>query len=201
MHNIPVMDFAAAKSGLRHEAKRKLAEFQNLEYGSECMVKRLLDSEIYATASNVVGFLPIQKEPLLVPVLRDCIESGRRLFLPSYSCENEDYSLSEVGGLDEKWLEKGRYGILEPRHDLPAMRPPFHFSDRTIWLVPGLAFSSNGARLGRGGGYYDRLLHCSDGVKVGVLFQCQILNDIPQYEYDMNMDFLLTENELAGCSI
>ena len=69
-----------------------------------------------------------------------------------------------------------------------------------IWLVPGLAFSEDGARLGRGGGYYDRLLNGADGIKVGLLFECQLAAQIPVMDYDIRMDYLLTEARIINCA-
>ncbi len=62
-------------------------------------------------------------------------------------------------------------------------------------LVPGLAFSRNGYRLGRGGGFYDRLLagRARDAVKVGVGFELQLTDDIPRAEHDVILDRVITD--------
>ena len=83
---------------------------------------------------------------------------------------------------------RGAYGIWEPLG--PAIDP------RTIdlALVPGLAFAPDGRRLGRGGGYYDRLLPTlrGDCLKVGVAFDEQILDDLPTEPHDALLEIVVT---------
>jgi len=59
-------------------------------------------------------------------------------------------------------------------------------------LVPGVAFDLCGCRLGRGGGFYDRLLAETHGVKCGIAFDEQITGEVPTGEHDLQMDFILT---------
>lgn len=58
-------------------------------------------------------------------------------------------------------------------------------------LVPGLAFTAQGLRLGRGGGYFDRFLKSFTGTSVGVCFQEQVLEEIPVEPHDQSVDALL----------
>ncbi|MFL6530221.1 MAG: 5-formyltetrahydrofolate cyclo-ligase [Chthoniobacterales bacterium] len=62
-------------------------------------------------------------------------------------------------------------------------------------LVPGLAFSRDGHRLGRGGGFYDRLLagRARDAAKIGVAFALQLRNDVPRAEHDVILDAVVTD--------
>ena len=62
-------------------------------------------------------------------------------------------------------------------------------------LVPGLAFSRDGHRLGRGGGFYDRLLagRARDAVKVGVCFALQLHEAIPSEVHDVVLDAVITD--------
>jgi 5-formyltetrahydrofolate cyclo-ligase len=59
-------------------------------------------------------------------------------------------------------------------------------------LVPGMAFDSSGNRLGRGQGFYDRLLAETSGVKCGVGYDFQLLEKIPAEPHDAKVDFILT---------
>ena len=81
-------------------------------------------------------------------------------------------------------LSKGYKGIMEPSADLPDVNP----DDIGFALVPGLAFTADGKRLGRGKGFYDRLLprlHCPTA---GLAWSCQILEDLPTDEWDVTVD-------------
>jgi 5-formyltetrahydrofolate cyclo-ligase len=68
-------------------------------------------------------------------------------------------------------------------------------SEIDLWLIPGLAFSPDGIRLGRGGGYYDRLLAGTSGTKAGILYECQLMPDIPFESHDICMNILVMENK------
>ena len=65
-----------------------------------------------------------------------------------------------------------------------------------IFLVPGLAFSRAGVRLGRGKGLYDKLLSkYSSSIKIGICSSKNLLDEIPKEEHDICMDYIFTENE------
>jgi 5-formyltetrahydrofolate cyclo-ligase len=65
-----------------------------------------------------------------------------------------------------------------------------------LTLVPGLAYDPRGWRLGYGGGYYDRFLKNYRGISLGVSFDALLLNSLPHEEYDISMDWILTEKTL-----
>ena len=188
------------KAALRAEYKERLRGLCGRERLSAALASRLAASELLAAASVMVGFMPIRQEPDIFGTMERWLAAGRRLFLPVYSAEDGGYRLAEVGGLDEKWISRGKFGIPEPVRTITGVLPPFHFTMPAIWLVPGLAFSEDGARLGRGGGYYDRLLKGADGVKIGLLYECQLAAEIPALDYDIRMDFLLTETRTIDCA-
>ncbi len=89
----------------------------------------------------------------------------------------------------------GRYSLREPRADLL----PLALGDLDVVIVPGLAFDSTGARLGRGGGLYDRLLARVAGlpagnrpVSVGVCVDEQVVEKVPVEAHDLRVDMILT---------
>jgi len=92
-------------------------------------------------------------------------------------------------------LTSGMVGILEPHID---KHPEALIENIDLFLCPGLSFSKSGARLGYGGGYYDRVLgkkkHTSHAI--GVSMAMQVLEDIPCEEHDVFMDYVLTEEGL-----
>lgn len=64
-------------------------------------------------------------------------------------------------------------------------------------LIPGVGFDLQGSRLGRGGGYYDRYLESYRGMKIGVCFECQVVERIYCEPHDQKMDVLITEERVA----
>lgn len=63
-------------------------------------------------------------------------------------------------------------------------------------IVPGLAFDVSGSRIGYGGGYYDRYLEGYKGEKIGLCFEEQILPNLPQDNWDIKMDQVITNSEV-----
>ncbi len=83
-------------------------------------------------------------------------------------------------------LVPGAYGILEPRKRLKRFEPP----QIDLFLCPGLGFDHSGARIGRGKGFYDKILANArpDAVKLGVCFGFQLVNKIDTEEHDIRMN-------------
>ena len=189
----------AAKAELRAVYSGLLRGLKDRDGLSAALVSRLEASELLAGTMVMVGFMPIRQEPDITGAMGRWLEKGRRLFLPAYSEADGCYRLAEVGGLDEEWISKGKFGILEPVRTISCALPPFDFTMPAIWLVPGVAFSMGGARLGRGGGYYDRLLKGASGTKIALLYECQIADCIPVLEHDIRVDYLLTETRTIRC--
>lgn len=88
-------------------------------------------------------------------------------------------------------LERGAFGTLSPLADAPEVTPD-------ILLVPLVAFDRTGARLGQGGGFYDRgmaMLHASGytTVRIGLAFATQEVESVPHAPHDIRMDWIVTE--------
>ncbi|MDH6534520.1 5-formyltetrahydrofolate cyclo-ligase [Parabacteroides sp. PM5-20] len=113
----------------------------------------------------------------------------KQLLLPLVDGEN----LKLLPYTDKQSLQKGAYGILEP-----GEKPGFSVDENEIDLliVPGIAFDRQGNRLGRGKGYYDRLLSSLSNPKIGLCFSFQLHEQIPTETFDIQMDGVITEKEV-----
>jgi 5-formyltetrahydrofolate cyclo-ligase len=110
---------------------------------------------------------------------------GKQILLPRVSRRPRRLRLFEVHNLDAD-LEVVAMGISEPRLDLPE-HPP----ESVDWaLIPGLAFDRRGYRVGRGGGYYDRLLPRlrPDAVCWALGYDCQLIEGLPHEDHDAPLD-------------
>jgi 5-formyltetrahydrofolate cyclo-ligase len=94
-------------------------------------------------------------------------------------------------------LRPGRFGIREP--DVEAC-PVREVGEIDVALVPGLAWDREGHRLGRGGGYYDRLLAHPDwrGFRCGLFFAAQETPTVPHEPWDIRLDAIVTEREVVS---
>lgn len=111
-------------------------------------------------------------------------------------CREKDLLLPVVVGDDlelrryrsEEDLAMGAFGILEPT-GIPFTQP----ADIDLIVVPGVAFDSRGNRLGRGRGYYDRLLpRLTKARKIGICFPFQLVEHVPTEPLDICMDEIIT---------
>jgi len=125
----------------------------------------------------------------LLPMLK---QAGKRVIVPWCKVAYNDLGIAEIHDISED-TAPGRYGIREPREQL---RGNFLKSDISVVLCPGLAFDTDGKRLGHGKGYYDTFLNeIRDHVYiVGLAYQCQISDTKFPFDYtDVAMDEIITE--------
>ncbi len=114
------------------------------------------------------------------PYIEHVLRAGVEVVAPRWN--GSTYELARLKGLDGANLRTGPMGIREPSEADIVEPPQVH-----AWIVPGLAFTRDGKRLGYGGGWYDRLLASApaDAVKIGVAYPFQIASDIPAGPHDI----------------
>ena len=161
-----------------------------------------------ASAGCVGGYVPMKGEVDLTPLCANLAENGTRICLPRSigaakneksmrgvrkNAGNTAYVMAGVALeslMTNGLLMKGMFGIPEPFQSTEIVPN----SDVDVWLVPALAFDEQGNRLGRGGGFYDRFLAESAGLRIGVGYEQMVLNDkLPCDEWDQRMDVIVTE--------
>jgi len=135
----------------------------------------------------VLAYAPLPREVQLDPALVTLATEGR-LVLPRVA--GESLALHRVADL--AGLQHGALGTREPSDEHPRVEP----GDIDVVLVPGLAFGRDGSRLGRGGGYFDRLLPRLGARRVGVCFAQQLFDTVPTEPHDARVDAIVTED---GC--
>ena len=179
---------AEEKQSLRREARRKLGSLPKIRSrvaGMEILGHLALWLEWHRSRS-VCLYCALPSEPeILTPW-----PAGKKVSLPRVS--GEDLKLHYTQSAEE--LVEGKFGNLEPKANAP--KAPFQAD---FILVPGLAFDSSGGRLGRGAGYYDRLLTKFEGVRAGVCFSELLVDQVPCESHDIRMDFVLTPEGIISC--
>ncbi|MCP3998194.1 MAG: 5-formyltetrahydrofolate cyclo-ligase [bacterium] len=134
---------------------------------------------------TVLVFLPLAEEINLEPLLS--ADSETRFVATRTPDRGGDLSIHELGGP----LEVHRLGFLQPHESARRVGP----DEIDIALLPGLAFDLFGNRLGRGAGYFDRLLLATrQGVRlVGVVPSDLVVDELPVSAHDVPVGFLATE--------
>ena len=114
--------------------------------------------------------------------IEHALDRGVRAVAPRWN--GKAYELAELTGLDDGRLRPGPMGIREPAE--PRIVSPECVD---TWIVPGLAFTKDGKRLGYGGGWYDRLMAKArdNAVRLAVAYTFQIVDDIPDEPHDVRL--------------
>ncbi len=177
------------------KAKLSLLDEQAIQNKSVLLSKNLshlLVSELYVIQKKLVLglYAPLDKEPrwnCLLPEFRFTA-------FPSFekTATMMTFKLSSLEGLECK--DDFGVKILGPLQECPVVIPD-------VIILPGLAFSKSGERLGRGKGFYDKYLSNFSGVKVGVCFSDQLEEEIPTESHDIVLDYIVTENEIINCKV
>lgn len=181
-----------AKAALRQAilSRRDTADVASRTRASQLITQRLYALPEYRAANVIVGYASFGSELDTSAFLAGILADGKQLLLPRVNRAQRVLELRHVVDLD-KDLVAGVWGIREPAQRCPML------SDATIgfMLVPGVAFTAQGARLGYGGGFYDHLLASLDkGVaRIAAAFDLQMVDQLPEDPHDQRVDGIVTE--------
>ena len=180
---------AAQKARMRTEMRGRLDRVDSLARceGSALAGNRLLAQEVWCSARTVGFFVPLPDEMDVWLWMVTALESGKNVALPAFDPIPRTYGMRQIRdpGSD---LGAGRYGVMEPGGHCGEVE----LNRLDLILVPGLAFDVRGHRLGRGKGYFDRMLEGVGAVKCGVGLDEQIVDYIPVEPHDEIMTCILT---------
>ncbi|QPK64757.1 5-formyltetrahydrofolate cyclo-ligase [Methylomonas sp. LL1] len=159
--------------------------------------RRVISQPWYAEADTILWYLHCRSEVRTLPAVIAQLAGDKRIAVPYCTVDQHGdkcLGLWHLQALDE--LQPGMWNILEPppeRWREPAKQISPNQLD--VVIVPGVAFDSEGGRLGNGAGYYDRLLRQvrPDTLLAGVCYQSQLLPAITMQSHDVYMDRVITE--------
>jgi 5-formyltetrahydrofolate cyclo-ligase len=154
---------------------------------SQEICRRLLAKPVWQEARNVLLFVPRRDEPDIWPLADLAQRSGKTVALPRFLPGSNRYEAAVVGEAARD-LVPGKFGIREPAPDCPVIA----LNRLDLVLVPALAFDWHGRRLGRGKGFYDRLLADVSGTTCGVALDEQLVADLPVEPHDILLNCILT---------
>ena len=168
------------------------------QQSSDRVQHHLIESALYADADTVVLYAPKDNEISTWLILERALADRRRVLFPKI--ESNDSTLSLMDVRDRQELRPGAFGLLEPAGS--EMVSAAHL-ERALICVPGVAFSMSGQRLGRGGGYYDRLLATvpPSAITVGLAYSFQVLDRLPESPHDQRLGFIVTTFALYAARI
>ena len=155
------------------------------------ITQRLLRLDSYRATPSVLAYMSFGSEFDTRALIEHALANGKQVLLPRVDQAARALTVHVVQDLAGD-LQPGPWGILEPR---PDSTQKLQVCDFKWILVPGLAFTPNGDRLGYGAGYYDRLIaQCTPKpALVAAAFALQVVDDIPMTADDRRVDCVVTE--------
>jgi 5-formyltetrahydrofolate cyclo-ligase len=175
------------KTELRRLIRAQLARMSPAAVGaaSESIRQSIPSLPRWQDAQVVAAYAALPGEPDLRPL--EWV-GEKTVLLPQVN--GEDLVFHAVS--DAAQLKSGAFGVMEPD---PTKCPAFDPRDAEIIFIPGLAFTGEGLRLGRGRGFYDRLLAAlpADILRVGVCFAEQLMAELPSEPHDEEVDVVLSQ--------
>lgn len=154
---------------------------------------RVLSWEKFMSSSTIMLYYNYKNEAGTTKLIDECFKLGKRLVLPKVVKETRDILSCLVENLQD--FTKGAYGIIEPRAD--KLIDP---TEIDLVIIPGVAFDEDGNRIGHGAGYYDKFLENFSGTKAGICYEFQIVENTYPDQYDIKMDFIITEQRIITIS-
>ena len=177
------------KREIRKVNKQKRAEMpKDIKAEKDSKIcDNIINSMSFKYADVLLMFCPTDEEIDILPLFEAAKKEGKRVAFPKCYAKGimkfffvEDLSL----------LKEGKYGIKAPEEG-----EEFAGSKHPLCIVPSLAATKKGTRLGYGGGFYDRFLHKFDGISMCTQYDAFVEDDLPQEKRcDKKFDVLVTES-------
>jgi 5-formyltetrahydrofolate cyclo-ligase len=146
----------------------------------------------YRSAARILYFVGFGTEVVTLPMIEAMLAQGKHVATPKVVADEPDMELRQVTQPAIQ-LQPGTMGILEPDDTCPLLSA----QDFDLILVPAVAWDLQGYRVGYGGGYYDRLLAKTEQTpRIGIGFDCQVIDQVVRTEHDLGVDALVTESRV-----
>ncbi|MCX7694123.1 MAG: 5-formyltetrahydrofolate cyclo-ligase [Caloramator sp.] len=177
---------------MKDDLRKKYIQIRN-ELSKEEIIKRsivitkhILNWDKFINSNCIMIYSSFKNEVDTSFLAEEILKREKNLIYPKTIKKEYKLIPCRVKNIDDLCI--GEYGILEPMN--------FDIIDKNsidLIFVPGVAFDKDGYRLGYGAGYYDRFLEDFEGIKVGLCYYFQIVEDVFKGKYDIKMDYLICE--------
>lgn len=174
------------------QSKRSFMEAEDVEAKSRHIAEKLQQLSCLNEAEAIFCYLAKAEEVNTAVLIDWAHEQGKTLYIPI----TEGFGMMRWSRLEQGYtLKNGPLGIPIP-DTLHLEDPPLE----APVIVPCVAFSENGHRIGHGGGYYDRFLPTTTGPKIAIAFEVQHAPPFQVNDYDVKMDLIITESNRYAIS-
>jgi 5-formyltetrahydrofolate cyclo-ligase len=178
-----------AKRLRRKEILKKRGSLSEEEHTSrsKAILETLFSRPRLKEAKTIAFYLHKGSEVRTSEMIEKALSLGKEVVVPVTDHEIMFFRFSSFED-----LQKGKYGILEPKSRTPPNRPP------EVIIIPGIAFGLCMHRIGYGKGYYDKYLGTSFAYRVGICYDFQVMEKLPTHPNDQRMDEIITEKRIIS---
>ena len=174
--------------------RRRALSAEERKWASRILCAHAHALSVLQNAHTIMLYASMAEEIDLFPLMEALLAEGHRIALPEIVGRGV-MTARELPVMDA--LIEGTFGILTPD---PAYGRQIPAEEIDLVIVPGAAFSSDGGRLGLGGGYYDRFLpQAVHAVRLVLAFDVQVVPKVPRNARDACVDCILTERRMISC--
>lgn len=182
------------KKELRKEYSHLRAEIPDKVSKDIDITERLLEEDKVAEADSVLLYASFGSEVDTYLLIDKLIEMGKAVALPRCGSERT-MTFHLIGSVAD--LHEGMYRIPEPDSALPQPE----ITNKTVCIIPGLAFTEEGGRLGYGGGYYDEFISENPHIyTIALAYEELIVSQLPLMKHDLLVDMIVTEERTVLCN-
>jgi len=171
--------------------KRKSFSHEELQEKNSKIFEKLFSLQEFSSANNIGVYISFKNEVGTRKIIEKLLSENKNVFAPVMDFGNEHFSYAKLSSLEN--LTENKYGVSEPKE-----KEFVEASKIDVFLVPGAAFDKRGYRIGWGKGYYDKFFNKNNptGKKIGLFFEFQLIKEVPVEEFDVKMDYIVTEKEI-----
>jgi 5-formyltetrahydrofolate cyclo-ligase len=187
------------KFAVRQDMKRRrdAMSMDDVLNFSRAVEERLFAFKGFTDCQNIMFFLSFGNEVRTDEMIKRALKGCKQVYVPRLIARERRMEVCEIRVINQQF-ELGSYDIREPsRRNSKVVSP----SIIDVVIVPGLAFDRSGRRIGYGGGYFDWLFKQlpDEALRLGVAYEFQILDSIPQNSWDERVQSIFTENNSINC--
>lgn len=183
---LPRIPMPAEKKQLREQLKQKRNSLSPVQAQqlSEEICRNIESHPWFLQAETVCLYYPLEKEVNLLPLAKKAWSMGKKTAFPRVA--GKEMQFFQADSFAE--FQEGSFHVMEPVGNTQI------YQRDALILVPGLGFDSQCARIGYGGGYYDRYFAaCPHRHKLGAAFGVQLVENLYPREHDVRMDGVVSE--------
>ncbi|PEJ56947.1 5-formyltetrahydrofolate cyclo-ligase [Bacillus sp. AFS002410] len=181
------------KKDIRNNMMKNLKNISVLdrEKKSKQIIETLFSTKQLKDANIIATTMPMEHEINTKYLIATCWNENKSVVVPKCNHKTREMDFYKISSFED--LKEGYFGIQEP---IEEKCEKIEKEQIDLVIVPGVAYTLKGERLGYGGGYYDRYLEDYNKLLLALAYDIQIVNELPTEKHDIKIPFIITESEI-----